>query len=326
VSRAALFCPGRGAYTRKTLRSLPAEHPFVDQAEELRREYGLPSLRELDTAKWKSDLHLRADNVSPLIYLVTMLDVEEAARRHELVCVGGNSMGWYTALAAGGALSFADGFRLVQEMAQLQMQHEEGGQILYPLVDEQWRLDPARVRAVEEILRGLPGEAFPSIALGGIAVLAGTETGVERLLDTLPPIEMGPQIFPYRLKQHGPYHTALLEPVAEKARALRRLDWRRPAVTLIDGRGARYTPWSTDPDELAAYTLGPQITTPFGFTTTVRVALREYAPDLLALPGPGNTLGSICGHVLVMEGYRGIHSRADVERDPTLLWSMRREA
>ena len=106
------------------------------------------------------------------------------------------------------------------------------------------------------------------------------------------------------------------------------LGWAAPRVTLIDGRGARFTPWSTDPLELAAYTLGPQLVTPFGFTTSVRVALREYAPDVLALPGPGNTLGGVCGQVVVAEGYRAIRSRDEFERaqagaDP-VVWSMRR--
>ena len=54
--------------------------------------------------------------MSPLICLVSMLDAERIADEHEVVVVVGNSMGWYTALAASGALDFDDGFRLVQEM------------------------------------------------------------------------------------------------------------------------------------------------------------------------------------------------------------------
>ena len=76
------------------------------------------------------------------------------------------------------------------------------------------------------------------------------------------------------------------------------------------------------------YTLGSQITNPFDFTTTVRVALREFAPDLLCLPGPGNSLGSVAAHVSIMEGWRGIRSRDDFDRIQTgnrpIVWSMRR--
>ena len=129
--------------------------------------------------------------------------------------------------------------------------------------------------------------------------------------------------------QHGPYHTPLAGPVAAKARAqLADLRFRAPRTTLVDGRGARFTPWSTDPAELAAYTLGAQVVELFDFTASVRVALREHAPDRLVCPGPGNTLGGVCGQILVEEGWRGIRSREDFDRlqageDPILV-SMRR--
>lgn len=330
MTRAALFCPGRGAYTKRARRSLPEDHPWTARAEELRAEYGLPPLLELDQSKrWESAVQLRPDNVSPLIYVVSMIDAAEAKQEYEIVCVGGNSMGWYTALGVAGALSFDDGFRLVQEMAQLQMEYTDGGQVLYPLIDDQWRIDPAQVKRVDDALASSEGTAFPSIALGGYAVLAGSEDGVEHLLEALPFVEMGPQFFPMRLAQHGPYHTSLLEGVASKARRqLERLAFRAPEISLVDGTGARFTPWTTDPAELMGYTLGRQITRPFSFTACVRTALREYAPERIVLPGPGNTLGGTCGQILVLEGYRGIRSREDFERiqesDEPVVWSMRR--
>jgi malonyl CoA-acyl carrier protein transacylase len=330
MSRIAICMPGRGAYTKRTRGLLPKEHPWVIRADELRAEYGLPPLVELDyEGSWRGAIHLRPDNVSPLTYVTSMIDAAQAMEQHETVAVCGNSLGWYTALAAAGALSFEDGFRLVQEMAQLQMTFDDGGQILYPLVDDQWRVDPRQIERVDRTLASSEGEAFPSIALGGYAVLAGTERGVTHLLDKLVPVEMGPQVFPYRLKLHGPYHTPLLRNVAARARKqLERLGFQTPRATLVDGRGHRYTPWSTDIGELVDYTLGAQIWTPFSFTTSVRVILRDFAPAVLALPGPGNTLGSICGQCCIMEGYGGIRSRADFEHtqesETPVVWSMRR--
>ena len=324
MSRIAIFCPGRGSYVSKSLGSLEPGHPLVAIAEELRASYGLKPLLELDRA---SKIDVAAENISPLIYVCTMLDAATAMKDHQPVCVGGNSMGWYTALAVAGALSFEDGFRLVQEMALLQEERTgQGGQVVYPVMDEQWRRDPLVAWAGDNIRRASNGEVFESIHLGGYEVLAGTERGVERLLKQLPRIELGQATFPFRLKGHGPYHTPLLQGVAQKAqRQLAKLDFRTPAITLIDGRGQRHTPWSTDPAELAAYTLGEQVTTPFDFTASVRVALREYAPDMLALPGPGNSLGGPCGQVLVQEKWNGIESRADFEAAPGLLvWSLRR--
>jgi hypothetical protein len=210
------------------------------------------------------------------------------------------------------------------------MEVDTGGQILYPLIDDQWRIDPRQSERVEQALASSQGEAFFSIDLCGYVVLAASEAGLEHLLSALPPVEMGPSIYPKRLAQHGPYHTRLIRPVAEKARRqLRRLDFRTPRFALVDGRGEVFAPGSATPEEIADYTLGPQLTTPFRFADSVRTALRAFRPDRLALPGPGNTLGSICGQVLVAEGWRGeIFSRADFERhqegaDP-LVWSMRR--
>ncbi len=352
MKRIAILCPGRGSYTKRSLRSLPADHPWVARAEELRAEAGLGSLRELDaTDAWDPARHLRPDSVSPLIYLISMLDAQEAMAAHQTVAVAGNSMGWYTALAVAGALSFDDGFRLVQRMSRLQMGPSPaarargpegrgeaeslpdagglGGQVLFPVVDEQWRPDASRRALVDEALATSAGEAMPSIDLGGYAVLAGTERGVAHLLAALPRVEIGPSVYPFRLAQHGPYHTPLLAGVAERAaRELADLEFRPPGTPLIDGRGTRFTPWTTDPRELRDYTLGAQVTTPFRFTTSVRVALREHAPDLLALPGPGNTLGGVCGQILAAEGWRGIANRADFERvqegDRPVVWSMRR--
>ena len=315
MMRALLVCPGRGSDTERTLRSLPEAHPFVERAEALRREYGFPSLVELDRApKFDAKTHLSPVNASALIWLVSMLDSEQAGREHEIAAVAGNSMGWYTALAVAGALDFDDGFRLMQELAILQQEHPAGGQILFPQVDEHWRRDAKLVGALEEALASSGGEAFPSIRLGGQAVLAGSEAGIAHLLRALPKVKLGQNSYPLRLVGHGPYHTPLVQPVAEKAQArLARLAWGKPRVALIDGSGKRHSPWSASPEALRDYTLGPELTTPYDVTLSVRVGLREYAPDRIVLPGPGNPLGSICGQILIEEGWRGLRSRADFD-------------
>jgi len=336
VNRALLVFPGRGSYTSASLGSLDPDHPLVRQAEEIRAGYDLPPLLSLDAAgAFEPRVHLTPANASPLIYLVSLLDAATLPSEAEPVVAVGNSLGWYTALAASGALSFEDGFRLVQEMSLLQEAPlpagGPGGQVIYPLVGADWRPDPALEDTVIEALRGADdagATVYPSIDLGGYAVLAGNEAGVAALLERLPPMRIGERQYPLRLALHGPYHTPLLEHVAAEARErLGTLGWRRPHIALVDGRGARWSPWSTDPLALRAYTLGEQVTTPFDFATAVRVALREWAPDLLVLPGPGNTLGGICGQILVREGYRRIRSRADfeeVQRSSPLILSMRR--
>lgn len=317
MKRIAILCPGRGSYTEKTMRLLDVSEPWVRRADELRAEYGLPPVSTLDHAeRFSAAVHLKPANVSPLIWLHTMLDSRAAMQSDECVCIAGNSMGWYTALAVGGALSFDDGFRLVQEMSLLQERTPVGGQILYPLIDAEWRRDPQLVDAVERALQTSDGAAMPSIALGGFAVLAGSEVGIAHLLRALPQVKLGANTYPFRLVMHGAYHTPLVQTVSDEARqTLARLEFRAPNVTLIDGRGARFTPWSTDVGELIRYTLGAQVVEPYDFTLSVRVALREHAPDQLVLPGPGNTLGGICGQILIAEGWRAMASKVDFERE-----------
>jgi len=330
VRRVGIVCAGRGSYTERCLGSLPAGHPWVERADALRAEYGLLALSHLDAAgRFSQATHLRPANVAPLIWLVTLLDAAEARREARCVAVAGNSMGWYTALAVGGALDFDDGFRLVQEMALLQEQAGGGGQLIYPVVGEDWRLDPVAWRALGEALAASQGHAFPSIELGGYVVLAGDDAGLAQLSRSLPRVQLGKNAYPFKLVQHGPYHTPLCEGVAAAARErLGGLAWRAPEVPLVDGRGVRWTPWSCDPAALRDYTLGHQVVAPYDFTRSVRVLLREHGPDELVLPGPGNSLGGVCGQILVAERWRGVTSRAEFEAlqagDAPIVRSMRR--
>jgi len=319
VTRVVLACPGRGAYGPASLGSLPRGHAWLETAEELRAGLALPSLAELDAAADFDPVeHLRPANAAPLTYLVTLLDAARAAEDHQVVAVAGNSLGWQSALGVAGALTFEDGFRLVQQLAVLSERAlasgELGGQVIYPLTDAAWHPDPALRSAVELALSHVNGDAHTSVELGGYVMLAGTETGVGKLLAALPRVRVGEQVYPLRSAIASPSHTPMAGDLAAAARELLdELDWRSPTTTLIDGRGVRWTPWSSDPRALAEYTLGEQITAPYRFATSIRVALREYAPDLLVLPGPGNSLGAICGQIIVGEGYRGIRSRLAFE-------------
>lgn len=317
MSRVVIMCPGRGSYTEASLGSLDPDHELVRTAERRRSDFGLEPLLALDQAqRFEPARHLRPAHVSPLIYVKAMIDATAVASEHEVVAVGGNSMGWYIGLAVAGALSFEDGFRLVQKMALLQEELAGGGQILYPLVADDWTPSPEAQTAVDDTLASSGGEAMHSITLGGYTVLAGSAKGLSHLLKTLPQVRIGSVTYPIRLAQHGPYHTRLAEPVAvAAAREFSDLKLQAPHTTLVDGRGRLFSPWSTDLNELRRYTLGTQVTTPYDFTASVRVAMREFAPDQLVLPGPGNTLGGIVGQILVAEGWRGLRSKADFIAD-----------
>lgn len=318
---AVLFCPGRGSYGRGELGSIGhrlrdrAVAEALAEADAVRAAERRPTVTELDAARtFQPSRHLEGRNAAELIYFATLAHLDDLRERYEIVAIGGNSLGWYTALAAAGACSPRDGWRLVTTLARLQ-EEVAGGQILTTTVDPQtWRTDPGLVAAVDEALAaaGQAGDGFVarSIRLGGHEVLAGTEPGVARLLQVLPRVAGSEREFPFRLAGHGPFHTALCEPVAAAATTeLATLPVTEPRVHLIDGRGDLHTPWSADPRELRAYTTDVQVRTTFDFSATVRVALREFCPDVLLQAGPGTSLRAPIGHVVLREGYRGIRSR-----------------
>ena len=332
--RAAVAFPGRGSYGPPSLRSLPARHPWVRRADELRAAAALTPLTELDGAeRFDPAAHLRPTNGWPLVFLCSLLDAERIAGDHEVVVVVANSTGWYTALAASGALGFDDAFRLVQEMAAAAEAPLPGdsspAELIYPLTDDAWQPATERIAGLQDALGEADGGAALAIDLGAFAVIAGTTDGLDSLAARLPTVQVADRAYPLRLATADAWHTPLRAEAAEQAAdRLGDLRWDRPNVTLIDGRGVRFTPWSTDPAELAEHSLHGQAAATYDFATSLRVALREYAPEVVLLPGPGGSLGSACAQIAVTEGYRGLRSRSEFEAAQAgpspLLLSMRR--
>ena len=234
---------------------------------------------------------------------------------HHLHAFIGNSLGWYTALAASGALDPTNGWRLVATMAALQKQ-VKGGQVLMTTVDDEWRTNMelrVATQAVVQALRDRGSETLCdfSIRLGGHEVLAGTEAAVTELLTHLPKVKVGEREFPFRLAGHGPFHTELCaETSRQAAEMLVELPVAMPRCHLIDGFGNVHSPWSADPRELLHYTTHEQVLETFDFTACVRTAMREFQPDVLLCAGPGSSLRAPVGHCVLREGWRGIRDRS----------------
>ncbi|MEO5986066.1 MAG: hypothetical protein ABIW50_00955 [Candidatus Limnocylindria bacterium] len=334
MTRAAVAFPSSGSYGPGSLGSIPASHPWVRRADELRSTYDLPPLSLLDAAeRFDPSVHLRSANAAPLTLLSSLLDAERIADDHEVVVVVASSTGWSTALAASGALPFDDAFHLVQTMALLAEQpivgDDPGGQLVYALTDETWQQDPMRRSALAAVLAHHPGEAHRSIELGAFTTISAVSGVLPQLASELPPVQVGRRRFPIRAGGQHAWHTPLRAAAADEAATkLANLAWTAPNVTLVDGRGVRFTPWSTDPVELGRHTVREQPTETYDFAVSLRVALREYAPDVILLPGPGASLGEVCAQLIVGEGYRGVRTRADLESQQAggapILLAMRR--
>ncbi|MFT5680792.1 MAG: [acyl-carrier-protein] S-malonyltransferase [Myxococcota bacterium] len=314
MKRALILCPGRGSYTRNdlgTLTGLTSESlaPF----DTLRASAGRPTVRELDAAeRFSARKHVAGENASILTAGIALADLDQLdGERIRPVAVCGNSMGWYTALGYAGALSLPDCARLVETMGQYQAGNVIGGQIVYPLANAQWRIVPERLAAVEAAVAAID-DLHWSIRLGGQAVLAGTEAALAAAGEHLPALTVGSYTYPLRLPLHSAFHTPMLAGASQQAQVdLADLAWSTPRLPLIDGAGQIWRPRIADTAALADYTLGAQVSGVYDFTTMLKTALREYAPDCVILPGPGSSLGGAIAQTLIAEGWQGLHCKDD---------------
>lgn len=313
-----MICPGRGTYTKTELGVLGRHFDdagLLARFDASRTALGQDTLTALDGApSYSVARHTRGDNASALIYAATLADFR-ALRGVDVVAVTGNSMGWYSALACGGALSPEAGFEVVNTMGTLMQQALIGGQVIYPFMGDDWLPDPARKADLMVLVREIgarPGHVLGlSIDLGGMLVLAGNEAGIGAFEAAVPPLQGR---FPMRLANHAAFHTALQAPVAEAGRShLAPSLFGQPKVPMIDGRGAIWWPHATDPARLWDYTLGHQVVQPYDFSRAIAVAAREFAPDAFIVTGPGTTLGGAVAQSLVLANWAGIGSKSDFQ-------------
>ena len=320
MKTAVVICPGRGTYTKTELGYV--KRHFGDPAllaafDGARAALGQETLSALDgAATYSVARHTRGDNASALIYAATLGDFRALDRQTvEVVAVTGNSMGWYSALACGGALTAEAGFEVVNTMGTLMQEALIGGQLVHPHMGEDWLPAPARkaglLAKVAEIDARPEHVLGLSIDLGGMLVLAGNDAGLKAWEAEIPP-EQGR--FPLRLANHAAFHTALQAPVAERGRArLSPTLFGQPGLPMIDGRGAIWWPGATDTQALWDYTLGHQVTETYDFTQAIRIAAREFAPDLFIVTGPGTTLGGAVAQGLILADWRGMGCKTDFQ-------------
>ena len=317
--RVVVICPGRGTYTKESLGYLQKLHPdkkdFFTVIDNFRHEQGQTSITEIDAMQnYRMAVHTVGENAAALIYACAMADFQSIdLDKYEIVAVTGNSMGWYIALAASGALSAQGAVNLVNTMGSMMADELIGGQMIYPITDEDWRPSEKMSTDIQAALftvnQDKQCQVYISIYLGGYLVFGGNQAGLTALASLLAPVQ---ERFPMTLVNHAAFHTPLLTDTAKKAQTLLPLSlFSAPKIALIDGMGHIWQPYSCDRQALYRYTLGSQVTTPYHFTRAVEVAIKEYAPDKLIILGPGTTLGGAVGQTLIQQQWLGMQSKAD---------------
>ena len=89
------------------------------------------------------------------------------------------------------------------------------------------------------------------------------------------------------------------------------LDFKKPNIPIVDGRGDIWSPWSTDKKELYNYTLNDQIISTYDFSKSISVSLKEFCPDHIVLLGPGNSLGAPVAQALINHNWNELKTKTD---------------
>ena len=309
--RVIVVCPGRGSYTRETSNYLSGLKPDISSHiisfDKKRESENLTKISELDKNNFRSKIHMTGENASPLIYACSVKDFMLIDKtKYDIVAICGNSMGWYISLALGGAITFDKGYDLIQTMGTLTQNHGSGGQIIYPIINDEWQID---IEKKELVLKEIENtNSFISIYLGGYIVIGGSQNSLDRLLKKLPVNDK----YPFQIPFHSAFHTSLLSGVVSKVQSsFNHNMFNRPSIPLVDGRGNIWSPWSTNKSELYNYTLDHQIIKPYNFSSSIEVALKEFCPDNIILLGPGNTLGGPVAQVLIDHNWNDLKAKSE---------------
>lgn len=314
---AVIVCPGRGTYNKEELGYLQRYHSdkseLLQTIDDYRQQQGQITVSALDALpKYSMQKHTAGENASALIYACAMADIQDIEpNQYDIVAITGNSMGWYIALAAAGALKPQSAIHLINTMGSMMQDGLIGGQILYPVVDENWQASPERLsqleQAVAEVTTQAGCEIYDSIYLGGFRVLGGNKQAFQALEQQLPKID---DRFPMQLYNHGAFHTPMLDGISQQAKQILGIElFDQPDIPLIDGRGHIWHPNATNTQALWDYTLGHQVVQAYDFSKAIEVAVKEFAPDKLIIPGPGSTLGGATAQSLIPHQWLEIDSK-----------------
>lgn len=317
--RALVVCPGRGTYNASELgylRQHQADSQVVATVDAVRAEAGQVAVSTLDSAeKYSPSVHMTGDNASAIIYACALSDFAAIDRdQYDIVAVTGNSMGWYLALACAGILDLQAGARLVNNMGRLMHDKGVGGQIVWPIVDSDWKIDHDKVNCIRALLNEAQTisdiNIYTSIRLGGMMVFAADDAGLKFLAERLPKDDR----FPMRLMHHAAFHSPLLAQIVDEARQTNPVqDFGQGMIPAIDGQGRIWSPQAFDRQAIYEYTLGAQLTDTYDFTRAVQVAAAEFAPDTIIVLGPGTTLGAPVIQSLIASGWRGLSGKSDFQ-------------
>ena len=197
--RAVVICPGRGTYNKEELGYLQRLHgdktEIVSLIDDYRESQGQIKVSELDGMdNYSMRVHTAGENASALIYACALSDYQAINQdEFDIVAVTGNSMGWYIALAVAGALKPQQAIELINTMGSMMTNGVIGGQMIYPIINDDWQIDNEKEQQVMQWLAQANEKAgcevHISINLGGYIVFGGNKAGLKALETLLPVVQ-----------------------------------------------------------------------------------------------------------------------------------------
>jgi [acyl-carrier-protein] S-malonyltransferase len=313
---ALVVFPGRGSYRPEHLGTITTGTEALKAADAVRFANKKKSISALDgMKKYSAKWHIAGEHASLLTAAYSLSDFERISKTISISAICGNSMGWYTALGASGALSVKESFQVIDQMGAYQVGNQIGGQLIYPLQNPDWTLNLDALAKIESLIQEIQG-LYWSINLGYQAVLGGSAEAIKAAISALPKQQIGAIEFPLKLPLHSAFHTPYMKETSYRAfEDMSDLSFKHPSVPLFDGRGHHWRPRTSSEHELKEYTFGAQVHKAYDFRLMIQSAVQEYAPDIIILPGPGDNLGGAIAQSLIDIQWRGLRCKNDfIER------------
>lgn len=235
---------------------------------------------------------LNATDISqPAIFVASLAALEQlkasdSAALDVVVATAGLSLGEYTALVFAGALSFADGLKVVQTRGQaMQAAAEATPSGMVSVLG----LEVPEVESLVAEARGADTLEVANLLCPGNTVVSGTA----RAIDEFCRLAESRNLRTVRLPVAGGFHTKLMKPADERLAAV---------LASVEVTAPRIPVWSnvdakphTDPDEIRGL-LVRQVLSPVRWEATIRGLLADGV-DLFYELGPGRVLAGLLKRV-----------------------------